>query len=336
MTPIDKRVREAEERIRPYVLRTPLVRSDRLSAAAGRDVYLKLENLQVTGSFKIRGVMNRLLTLGVDERSRGLITASTGNHGLAVAHAVELLGLCATIVLPATADPAKVARLRALGVAVESRGSECAESEAWARSLAESSGRVYLPPYNDPDVVAGQGTIGPELLAELGSVDAVFASVGGGGLIAGVAGFLKKAGGGTRAVGCLPENSPVMYDSMKAGRIVESQIRPTLSDSTAGGVEPGAITFDLCRRLVDDWVLVTEGEIRRAMALIAEEHDLRIEGAAGVAVAGFLRSVGDLGPGRNAVIIICGGNIDRAAFEEAVGPRPRRGSGLDAGGGDDA
>jgi threonine dehydratase len=333
MTPVGERAREAERRIRPHVRRTPLVRSDRLSASAGRDVYLKLENLQVTGSFKIRGVMNRLLTLAAGERSRGLVTASTGNHGLAVAHAARLLGLDATIVLPRTADPTKVARLRALGVAVESRGAECAESEAWARAFAEPSGRLYLPPYNDPEVVAGQGTIGPELLADLEHVDAVFASVGGGGLIAGVTGFLKDAGQATRAFGCLPENSPVMYDSVKAGRIVESKIRPTLSDSTAGGVEPGAMTFDLCRRLVDDWVLVTESEIRRAMALVALEHDLRIEGAAGVAVAGFLRSVGDLGPGGNAVIVICGGNIDRAAFEAAVGPR--RGAVLNGGGADD-
>jgi threonine dehydratase len=324
------------ERIGPHVRRTPLVRSDRLSAAAGSDVYLKLENLQLTGSFKIRGVLNRLLTLPGDERCSGLITASTGNHGLAVAHAAELLCLRATIVLPETADPMKIERLRALGVAVEIHGAECAAAEAWARSLAAFSGKVYVPPYNDLEVVAGQGTIGPELLEELGSVDALFASVGGGGLIAGVAGFLKEVGGDTYAVGCLPRNSPVMYHSVKAGRIVETEILPTLSDSTAGGVEPGAITFDLCRRLVDDWVLVDEPEISRAMALVVDEHRQRIEGAAGVAVAGLLRSLDNLGPGGNAVVVVCGGNIDRATFEQAVGPRSQSGREQEDGGASDA
>jgi threonine dehydratase len=328
VTGIAERVREAEERIRPHVRRTPLVRSESLSAAVGRDAYLKLENLQVTGSFKIRGVLNKLLALEEAERLGGVVTASTGNHGLATAHAAELLGVRATIVLPETADPAKVERLRASGVGVEIRGAECAEAESWARSSAEASGALYVPPYNDPDVVAGQGTIAPEIVEELGRVGAVFASVGGGGMISGVAGFLAETGAGTRAFGCLPRNSPVMYDSVRAGRIVESTVLPTLSDSTAGGVEPGAITFELCRRLVDDWVLVDEAEIGRAMALAFEEHDLVIEGAAGVAVAGLLKMGPELGlaPGANVVVIVCGGNIDRGAFEEAVGRPPPAGA----------
>ncbi len=320
MTHIAERVREAEERIRAHVRRTPLVRSEFLSAASGREVYLKLENLQVTGSFKVRGVLNKLLSLTADERSRGVIAASTGNHGLAVAYGADLLEVPATVVLPETADPAKVERLRARAVRVELRGVECAAAESWARAFAESSGMVYVSPYNDPDVVAGQGTIGPELLEELGSVDALFASVGGGGLISGVAGFLAETAAGAHAVGCLPKNSPVMYDSVKAGCIVESPILPTLSDSTAGGVEPGAVTFDLCRRLVDDWVLVEEAEIRRAMGLVKDEQGLLVEGAAGVAVAGLLKAPGHPrnAEGRNAVVIICGGNIDPAVFEDAV------------------
>lgn len=323
MSGIAERVREAEARIRPHVRRTPLVRSERLSTLTGRDTYLKLENLQPTGSFKIRGVLSKLTALEDDARSRGVIAASTGNHGLALAHAAALLGLPATIVLPETADPAKIELLRRGAARIEIHGAECAQAEARARASAESSGATYVPPYNDPDVVAGQGTIGPELLEELKNVDALFASVGGGGLIAGVAGFLAESGARAHAVGCLPRNSPVMYDSVRAGRIVESRILPTLSDSTAGGIEPGAITFDLCRRFVDDWVLVDEGEIRRAMALVFHEHNLVIEGAAGVAVAGLLGTSERLpGPaGGNAVVIVCGGNIDRAAFDEAIAPR---------------
>jgi threonine dehydratase len=324
LTGIAERVREAEVRVWSHVRRTPLVRSPRLSDAAGRDTYLKLENLQVTGSFKIRGVLNKLLALSEPERSRGVIAASTGNHGLAIAHAAGLLGVTATIVLPETADPARIERLRAYAARIVFHGGECAAAEAWARASAESTGAVYVSPYNDPDVVAGQGTIGPELLQALGNVGALFASVGGGGLITGIAGFLDGAGAGTRAFGCLPKNSPIMYDSVRVGRIVESAILPTLSDSTAGGIEPSAITFDLCRRLVHEWVLVDEDEIREAMALILNEHDLVIEGAAGVAVAGLLKSGETLraAPGATAVVIVCGGNIDRDKFEEAVGRSP--------------
>jgi threonine dehydratase len=305
--PIAERVRDAEERIRAHIRRTPLVRSETLSAASGRDVFLKLENLQVTGSFKVRGVLNKLLSLTHDERSRGVITASTGNHGLATAHAADLIGVAATIVLPETADPAKVDRLRERGVRIELRGAECAEAESWARAEGQRRGALYVPPYNDLD------------------------SVGGGGLIAGAAGFLVESGAGTRATGCLPKSSPVMYDSMKAGRIVESPIFPTLSDSTAGGIEPGAITFELCRRFVSRWVLVEEAEIREAMALIHEEHDLVIAGAAGVAVAGLRKSRRSGARGQTAVVVVCGGNVAPAVFEEAVGRAPRGG---DESGGD--
>ena len=331
MKPIAERVREAEERIRAHIRRTPLVRSETLSAASGRDVFLKLENLQVTGSFKVRGVLNKLLSLTDDERSRGVITASTGNHGLATAHAADLIGVAATIVLPETADPAKVDRLRERGVRIELRGAECAEAESWARSEGQRRGALYVPPYNDLDVIAGQGTVGLEVAQELGRVDEFFASVGGGGLIAGAAGFLVESGAGTKATGCLPKNSPVMYDSMKAGRIVESPIFPTLSDSTAGGIEPGAITFELCRRFVSGWVLVEEAEIREAMALIHEEHDLVVEGAAGVAVAGLRKSRRSGARGQTAVVVVCGGNVAPAVFEEAVGRAPRGG---DESGGD--
>lgn len=325
MRRIAERVREAEERIRAHIRRTPLVRSAILSRASGRDVYLKFENLQVTGSFKVRGVLNKLLSLTDDERSRGVITASTGNHGLAVSHAADLLGVPATVVLPETADPAKVDRLRGQGVGIELRGAECAEAESWARTEGERSGALYVAPYNDPDVVAGQGTIGLEVARELGHVDELFASVGGGGLMAGVAGFLVESGAGTRAIGCLPKNSPVMYDSVKAGRIVDSPVLPTLSDSTAGGIEPGAITFELCRRLVSGWVLVEEAEIREAMSLVYEEHDLVIEGAAGVAVAGLRKSRRSGPRGETAVVVVCGGNVAPAVFEEAVGRAPRGG-----------
>lgn len=311
---------EAEARIRPHVRVTPVERSPALSELAGCDVWLKLENLQVTGSFKIRGVLSKFLALDPAELARGAITASTGNHGLASAHASRLLGARIEIVLPEGANPWRVDALRASGADLSFHGSECAESEAWARAEALRTGRLYIPPYSDPLVVAGQGTISLELMREPARMDVLAAAVGGGGLMSGMGAVVKERRAPTRLLGCVPENSPAMYDSVKAGRIVASEVRPTLSDSTAGNIEPGAITFDLCRRYVDDWALVSEEEIRRAVRLVFKEHDMLIEGAAGVAVAGFLGAIDrlELNPDSTAVIIVCGGNVNPDDMRDVV------------------
>jgi threonine dehydratase len=312
-------VLRAERRIRRYVRETPLEPSPDLSSAVGAHVLLKLENLQITGSFKLRGAMNKLLALTHEERARGVIAASTGNHGLAVAHAARLLRIPCRVFVPETVRPDKEALGRE-GVCVETRGRDCVETEVAAREEGRASGQVYVSGYNDIEVIGGQGTIAIELMREMGSVAFVFAAVGGGGLISGVGGFLKSGRKPVVVVGCQPERSPVMCESVKAGRIVTPAYGPTLSDATAGGVEPGAITFDLCRALVDEWVLVTEEEIKAAMKLVFERHRLVIEGAAGVAVAGLLRmrEVVARTPGANAVVIVCGGNVDMAEFRKLV------------------
>ncbi|MBC7185975.1 MAG: threonine/serine dehydratase [Calditrichaeota bacterium] len=313
-------VAEASERIRPLVRATPLEYSAPLSELVGCHVFLKMENVQVTGSFKPRGAVNKLLCLRQEERQAGIVTASTGNHALAVAYAAEKLGLQGTLFLTENASPQKVAALRRSSLSLRFFGHDCAVTEQEARREASRTGAVYISPYNDLDVVAGQGTVAVELEAELGRVDYLFAAVGGGGLIAGCAGYLKGGGQKTQVVGCLPANSPTMYESIKAGRIVEVAVRPTLSDGTAGGIEPGAITFPLCQRLVDDWVLVSEEEIRAALRQVFEEHRLVIEGAAGVAVAGALNFLRQTLPDRhaNAAIILCGGNIAIDRFKEVV------------------
>ena len=317
LTPL---VEAAEARIRPHVRETPVDRSEALSRLAGCDVLLKLENLQVTGSFKIRGVLSKLLSLDPGELARGAITASTGNHGLAATHAAGLLGVDIEIVLPEGASEWRVGLLRAAGARLTVRGEECAEAEAWARAEAERTGRVYLPPYNDPEVVAGQGTICLELLREPARIDAVAVAVGGGGLISGIGGVLKERGLASRVLGCVPERSPAMYDSVRAGRVVASDVRPTLSDSTAGNIEPGAITLDMCRRYVDDWILVAEEDILRAVGLVYKERGMLIEGAAGVAVAGFLAAIERLALNADstAVIIVCGGNANPDEFREVL------------------
>jgi threonine dehydratase len=317
MVGIRDEVLAAEKRIRPYIRETLVDYSFYLSRIADCRAYLKLENLQHTGSFKARGAINKLLSLERSQREAGVIAASTGNHGLAVAYGANMFGMQGTIFLPENASPQKMKMLRNYGVEIAFFGTHCEEAEIHARAEAEKNGRIYLSPYNDPRVLGGQGTIAVELLRQLSSIDCIMVSVGGGGLISGIAGYLKETGSKVEVIGCLPKNSPAMYDSIKAGQIVDSPMLLTLSDGTAGGIEADSITFEPCRRYVDEWVLVGEDEIREGIKLIFEEHRYVIEGAAGVVVASFLK-LRDRLAGKNVVLVICGGNIEVATFREAV------------------
>lgn len=305
---IFEEVRQAEARIRSHVRETPLEYSPLFSEVSGAEVYLKLENLQVTGSFKVRGALNRLLTLSGEERRRGCVAASTGNHGAGMAHAMRELGVPGVIFVPEGASPSRVEAIRRLGAEVEFFGKDPLQAEIHARRHAEGNGQVYVSPYNDAAVIAGQGTIGVEVARQLESIDAVFVALGGGGLLSGVGAFLKSLHPEVRVIGCSPAHSPVMFESIRAGRIVELEFRPTLSDATAGGVEPGAMTFERCRQLMDDHVLVSEDEIRNAMRKFIEAHHMLLEGAAGVALQGLLRQR-DRYTGKRAVVVICGANI---------------------------
>ena len=307
----------AEARIRPYVRQTPLEYAFDLSAATQGRVYLKLENLQTTGSFKLRGALNKLLALDAAQRRRGIITASTGNHGLAVASALSTLGMHGSIYLPENASPQKIAMLRRYDVALKFHGYDGVEAEREARRVSEAEGRVYVSPYNDPQVIGGQGTVAVEVLQQVEGLDSVLVSVGGGGFIAGLAGYLKAVRPGVEVIGCLPQNSPVMYESIRAGHVVEMPSLPTLSDGTAGGIEADAITFALCQRYVDGWVLVDEAAIGQGMKHLFEQHRLVVEGSAGVTVASFLR-IKDRLAGKTVALILCGGNVDIDQFKKLV------------------
>jgi threonine dehydratase len=300
--------RAAEQRIRPYIRETYLERSVALSSAFDADVYCKLENLQHTGSFKARGAMNKVLSLSEEERSAGIVAASTGNHGAAAARSAGVVGVPCHVFVPAGVDPSKLANIRRHGATIEEHGADPADAERFARRYAAERGRTYVSPYNDPAVVAGQGTVGVELARQLDGIDTVFVALGGGGLAVGIAGVLKGLGMTPRIVACSPEHSAVMAASVRAGRILDLPSRPTLSDGTAGGVEENAITFDLCRELIDDYVTVSEDEIAVALRHFIEGHHLLIEGAAAVAVAGLQQLHSDIA-GHTIVVIICGGNI---------------------------
>jgi threonine dehydratase len=310
MNPADipEEVLRAERTIRPHVRETFLEYSPHLSDRGGANVYCKLENLQHTGSFKVRGVMNKLLSMTEDELSRGVVTASTGNHGAALAYAVNRLGASGIVFVPENAEPDKVSAIERLAADVRYHGRDNAVTEIHARRFAEEHGMTYVSPYNDPLVVAGQGTIGVELVRQLDRIDVVFVSLGGGGLISGVAGYLKSVNPDVTVIGCSPENSQVMIQSVRAGKILDLPSLPTLSDGTAGGIEPGAITFDLCRELVDDYETVTEDEIAESLRIFLKTHHMLIEGAAAVAIASYLK-MPERCSGKNVVIIICGANI---------------------------
>lgn len=305
----------AAERIRGLVQQTPLVHSSAFSAALGANVYFKLENRQTTGSFKLRGATNRLMTLTEEQRSKGCVAASSGNHGAAVACAMQKLDTSGVIFVPQQTSTAKVDAIRAYDGEVVFFGTDGLDTEQHAREFAEQNGMYYLSPYNDDQVIAGQGTCAVEIVTQLPSVDAVLVAVGGGGLIAGVGSVLKQHEPGIRVIGCQPEASPVMACSIDAGHIVEMQSEPTLSDGTAGGIEAGAITFPLNQAVVDEFVRVDEEQISSAMRLYMDSEDDTIEGAAGVAVAALLE-LEDSVYSQNVVVIICGGNISASKLEQ--------------------
>ncbi|KAB2849842.1 MAG: threonine/serine dehydratase [Hyphomicrobiaceae bacterium] len=316
-TDIVQEVEAAEARIRPHVRQTPLEWSPALSELSGAHVFLKCENLQHTGSFKVRGALSKVLSLSPEEIARGVITASTGNHGAAVAYALGKLGASAAVFVPEGASPAKVAAIERLGGTVRRHGTDSGETEAFARRHATESGAVFVSPYNDPRVIGGQGTIGIELLRQLPDLDAALVSLGGGGLISGIAAYLKANKPGVRVIGCSPENSQVMIKSVAAGWILDLPSLPTLSDGTAGGVEADSMTFPLVRDLVDDFVTVTEEEIASAMRRCLEVHHMLIEGSAGVALAAFEKQAAHW-RGKHVVIVLCGANISLPALRSVI------------------
>jgi threonine dehydratase len=300
--------REARSRIADRIRITPLERSGVLSLRHGAEVFLKLDNLQVTGSFKIRGAMAKLTLLSKDVLERGIVTASSGNHGAAVACAISQLGGSAIVFVPNNASQIKCDAIQRYGAEVRRHGDDGLLTELHARQFALEHDRLYVSPYNDPEVVAGQGTMGLEIFDSLPDVDAVFVTVGGGGLISGVAGVLKALRPSIRVVGCQPSNDAAMMRSVEAGKILEIDALPTISDGSAGNLEPGSITFELCQTLVDQWVEVSESEIMTAMRDFMESQHQLLEGAAGVALAAFAK-VADTYRGKRVVIVICGAKI---------------------------
>ncbi len=308
----------AEKRIKANILKTPLYPSNYLSQLSEGQVFLKLENEQYTGSFKARGALNKILSATPEEVATGFITASTGNHAQGFARALSIAGATGTIFLPENASPAKVEALKSYPVDLEFYGHNSLETELHAKAIAEKRGLIWVSPYNDPLIVAGQGTMGLEINTQApDSIDYVLGCIGGGGMMAGVSTAIKNISPQTTVVGCLPEKSPEMYLSVKAGKVVFIDFEETLSDGSAGGLEDGSITFPICQKYVDEYTLVTEEAIADSIRLIAQKHHKIIEGAAAVAVASFLKEL-EKYKGKTVVIIICGANISMKKLKEIL------------------
>ena len=263
---------EAERRIAGQVVKTRLLECPEFSALYDCRLHLKMEQEQRTGSFKLRGAHNKLALIAERERQGGsqpasIVTASTGNHGLACLDAMKRHGVAGQIVVPENIAPGKREKLLSLGADLLYHGTDCELTELEGRRLAREARETgnameFISPYNDLEVIAGQGTLGVEILEQLPSLEYLFISVGGGGLISGVAAYVKTVKPEVVVVGCQPAASPVMSESVKAGQIVELLSSDTLSDGTAGGVEAGAVTFSLCRDLVDVWQVLGEDDIQ--------------------------------------------------------------------------
>ena len=305
----------AGDRIRPFVTRTPLLRSNALSEIAGGDVYLKLENRQITGSFKLRGAMNVLATLPPDLRERGVVASSAGNHGLGVAYAAKHFGVRATIFVPSAAPQVKRDGITALGATIDTTQPHYDAAMDAAKAYAKERGATFINPCLGEMLLAGQGTVALEILGDVPDLATLVLNVGGGGLLGGCATLVRANAPGVRIVGAQSVNTAAMSKSLAAGRIVEIDNLPTLADGLAGQIDEEA--FDIGEHGLDEIVTLTEDEIAQAIAWLWHTHEQKVEGA-GACAAGavWLQKIERIAT--PAAVVVSGGNIDQVKFEKIV------------------
>lgn len=315
---MENQINDAYKRIKGDVKKTPLEFNPVISNKAEAKVFLKTENTQVSGSFKYRGVMSKLSYLHQQGITKGnIVTASTGNHAAAVALASKKMGFQPIIFVPKTISEAKLEFVRQYNVDIIKKGAYSAETEILAAEYAKSWALHFVHPYNDPHIIAGQGTIAIELLDQLPEMDVVFVPIGGGGLISGIAQYLKSVKPEIKIIGCQPFNAPEMVESVKSGKIVPPSDKTSIADGVAGGLDPETITFEICRKYVDDYVLLTEDEIGYALYQIYKTTKQIVEPAAALSVASILKKAKDF-KGQNLVAILSGCRVNKTLFEQII------------------
>jgi len=318
-------IQDARRLIQSEVNKTPLVRSQYLSDLCGSDAYLKLENLQVTNAFKIRGALNRMMNLTPEEKARGVIAASSGNHAQAVAIGAEKLNLTATVVVPETTPRIKVEKIRKHKVELIIHGEMYDYAEQYARKLATEKGATFVSSYNDPLVVAGQGTVGLEILEDLPTADSIIVPVSGGSVLSGVAIAAKSIKPNIEILGVQPETVAAMYHCLKAGKIINVEMRHTIADGLDGNIEQGCITFELIQRYVDEILLFNEDTIRKMIRLLWEKEGQVVEASGAISIAPIVEAPKRF-TGKRTVAVITGGNIDDALFQDILATRKQTAS----------
>jgi len=316
-----REIQDARKTIQHLIKRTPSVHSQFLSNLCGGEVFLKLENLQANNSFKIRGAINRMFNLSAEEKRHGVITASTGNHAVAVAVSAEKLNLAAKIVVPVTTPKVKIEKIKKHRVELILHGEIYDQAEQYARDLAKEETLIYVSAYNDDLILAGQGTIGLEILEDVPSVDTIIVPVSGGGLLGGIAIAAKGVKPSVEVLGVQPETTPAMYESLKAGKIVNVEMKDTIADALSGNIESGAMTFEIAQTYVKDVLVVKEETIKKAIRLLWEKEKQIAEGAGAIAIAPIIDNKERFAR-KTTVAVISGGNIDDELFQSILASGP--------------
>jgi len=294
------------KKIREDLFTTPLIRAEELSRISGAEVYLKMEHLQKTGSFKLRGILSKLNTINKEDFKKTFVTASTGNHAAAFAYASEAFGFKGVLFMPEKTSLAKIKAIEHYPVKKHFFGSSSVQTEAKAGSFAIETGGLFIHPYNDLDIIKGQATIGLEIERDLPESDAVLAPIGGGGLISGLCLYYMESG--VDVIGCQPLNASEMYESVKAGKIVPPSKLETISDATAGGIDKKAISYNICKNYLGGFELIREEDIKKALAFVIKYHHTLIEPASALPVAALLNNRSY--KGRKVVLVLTGRKIN--------------------------
>ena len=308
--------KKAHKSISPYINYTPLIHS--LALSKNLEVYLKLECLQVTGSFKLRGATNKLLNLTNEQKNKGVIAVSTGNHGKGVAHAAKQIGIKSTIFMSSMVPEHRKKAIESLGAKVEIIGNNSDEADLYAREFAKKNNITLVHPFDDLDVIAGQGTVGLEMLEVMPDIDSVIIPTSGGGLIGGIALAIKLQKPNVKIIATSMKRGPSMYESLKAGKPVDVKEEETLADCLGGSIGlENQYTFGICKDVIDDFILIDEPKIAEGIKFNFEKHKLVTEGAAATSIMAVKDQLSSHF-GKNTICLLCGGNIDSELFGKII------------------